>query len=556
MQLESARVHTQRRIAELDIDRTSWWPHWREMNDYLLPRAGRFFVTDRNRDKRINDKIINNTATMAVRTLSSGMMSGLTSPARPWFQLRTEDPDLNNSKPVKIWMERVRQLMAEVFLRSNLYTVLPLIYNDLAVFGTSAVAIMEDPTSVIRAYHMPIGSYWIDSSSRGVVDCFYRRFMMTRRQMVQEFGFDNTSMAVQAAWKSQTQLGTWEQLDWGVEPNPDWDPRKHHSKFKRFRSVYYQQSNTEKNLSEKGFDEFPILAPRWLLTGEDVWGQSPAMDALGDIKALQLEERKKATAIAKLVDPPVNVSSTMRNAAVGILPGFINWTPPNEQQGGVTAAYEIDPHLNDLREDIQANEQRIKRAFFEDLFLMIDSLDHAGMTATEIAERHAEKMTVLGPVLERLNDELFDPLIGRTYRIMERAGIIPPAPAEIQDKSLNVEYVSILALAQKMSGLANLEKLGSFAISFAQLYPGVVHKFNALKAIDHYGDMIGAPPDVLNDDAEVAAAQAQDAKAQQAQQAMAAMQQGAKTAQALGTTPVTPDNALGAMIARLGGGAA
>lgn len=554
---ESIRQHIERRLSELSVERTSWIPHWRELNDYMMPRSARFFITDRNRDKRVNDRIINNTATMAIRVLSSGMMSGLTSPARPWFQLSVPDPRVNETKAVKMWLERVRDLMTQVFLRSNLYTTLPLVYDDLAVFGTSAFGLMEDPEAVIRAYHAPVGSYLIDSSSRGTIDCFYREFMMTRRQLVQEFGIENCSQPTQEAWRTQRNLGNWEKVVWAVEPNPDWDERKPHSKHKKFRSIYYEGGALGGELlRQSGFDEFPIMAARWRVTGEDVYGQGPSFDALGDTKALQVEERKKATAIAKLVDPPVNVSSSMRNQAVGILPGFINWTPPNEQQGGVTTTYEIDPHLNDLREDIQANEQRIERAFFKDLFLMIDSVEHAGMTATEIAERHAEKMTVLGPVLERLNDELFDPLIDRTFGIMARGNLIPTPPPEIQGMPLNVEYISILAQAQKMNGLANLEKLGQFVGTMAQLNPQALDKFNTDRAIEHYADMIGTPPDTVNDDTEVAVLRDQRAKQQQAQQAMAAMQQGAKTAQALGTTPVTPDNALGAMIARLGGGAA
>jgi len=176
--MESTREYLLRLMSEMKTERSSWIRYWRDLNDYVKPRAGRFFVTDVDRGIPKNDRIINNCATLALRVLASGMLSGLTSPARPWFNLATMDPEINDKKVVKVWLETVRQRMSGVFLRSNIYTVLSQTYGDLGLFGTHAFALLDDDETVIRAYPYPVGSYMLATSDRGVVDTCIREFMM------------------------------------------------------------------------------------------------------------------------------------------------------------------------------------------------------------------------------------------------------------------------------------------------------------------------------------------------------------------------------------------
>ena len=71
---------------------------WAEVARLVLPRSGRFFAGDRtNRRTRRND-IKDSTGTRAHRVLGAGLMSGNTSPARPWFRITTPDP-----KPPSGW---------------------------------------------------------------------------------------------------------------------------------------------------------------------------------------------------------------------------------------------------------------------------------------------------------------------------------------------------------------------------------------------------------------------------------------------------------------------
>jgi Bacteriophage head to tail connecting protein len=165
---------------QLENERATFLQHWRDLSDFILPRRARFTVTDVNKGDRRNQKIIDSTATLAARSLRSGMMSGITSPARPWFRLSSTEPGVSELASVKEWLDSVTRLMSTVFLKSNIYNVLPTLYGDLGVFGTSAVFIEEDTEEVIRCYPFPIGSYYIANDNKLRVRVFYREFNSSR----------------------------------------------------------------------------------------------------------------------------------------------------------------------------------------------------------------------------------------------------------------------------------------------------------------------------------------------------------------------------------------
>ena len=96
------------RWTSLQSERSSWISHWRELSDYLMPRSARFYKSDRNKGTKKHNQIFDNTASRALRVLSAGMMSGMTSPARPWFRLALPDEDLMDYGPVKDWLADVQ----------------------------------------------------------------------------------------------------------------------------------------------------------------------------------------------------------------------------------------------------------------------------------------------------------------------------------------------------------------------------------------------------------------------------------------------------------------
>jgi hypothetical protein len=520
------------RWGHLKTERATWWAHWQEITNYLLPRSGRFYVQDRDKGWRRHNNIYDNTGTRALRVLGAGMMAGATSPARPWFRLGTADPDLNNYQPVKLWLADVTQRMQMVFQRSNTYRTLHQMYEELGAFGTAASIVLPDYQGVIHHYPVTVGEFAIAQDYQGKVCTIYREFEKTVGEIVKEYGYNNCSTVVKNMF-DRGSLDQWIRLIQAIEPRADRDVRKKDAKNMAWGSYTFEVGgNPHQFLRESGFNDFPALVPRWAVSGGDIYGNSPGMEVLGDVKQLQHEQLRKAQVIDYQTKPPLQVPTNMKNREVESLPGGITYY--DSQTAGIKTAFEVNLNLQHLLMDIQDVRERVRGGFYADLFLMLANATDTRMTATEVAERHEEKLLMLGPVLERLHNELLDPMIDMTFTRMLEAGIIPTPPEELQGMELSVEFVSMLAQAQRAIGTNSIDRFVGNLGQVATFKPEVLDKFDSDQWADAYADMLGVDPKLLVASDKVAMLRESRAK-MQAQQAQAEqMKQMSETGKNLG----------------------
>lgn len=532
------------RWGYLKTERASWFAHWQEISTRLLPRAGRFFVQDRNKGNKRHNQIYDSTATQALSILSAGMMSGMTSPARPWFRLTTGDDDLDAYQPVKVWLDQVSRLMLKIFQSSNTYRALHSMYEELGSFGTAASIMVPDFQSVIHHHPLTAGEYAITTDWRGDVTTLYREFQKTVGQIVKAFGYKACSQTVQNLY-DRGNLEAWVTLIHAIEPRADRDPSKNDPQNMAWKSVYFEIGGNQQHcLRESGFRRFPALVPRWVVRGGDIYGESPAMTALGDINQLQHEQLRKAQGIDYKTKPPLQAPTSMKNRDVEMLPGGISYVDMANPHGGIRTAFEATIDLSHLMADIQDVRERIRSCFFADLFLMLANQTDTRMTATEVAERHEEKLLMLGPVLERLQNELLDPLIENTFDAIVEAGIAPPPPEELQGRPLNVDLIGMLAQAQRAVATNSIDRFVGNLGAVAQFKPEVLDRFNTDRWVEIYSDSLGLDPQIIIPADQAQAIREQRAQAQaQAQQAALAEQQ-ASTAQKLASAKTDQPNAL------------
>lgn len=523
-----------KRYAGLVNTRSEMISVYRELSDYHLSHRGRFLV-ERNQKVRHNLKQYNNTSRTAARTLASGMMAGITSPARPWFKLQSPDARLNEVSAVKKWLHDVQKILYAIFAASNTYNSLHQLYSELGVFGTGALGVFGEFDNVIWCKPYTVGSYVLATNGRNFVDTFYREYCITVGDCVKRFGKENCSKEVQKMWNSGS-LEVDVTVYHCIEPNDDRDNTSPMAKDKKFRSVYFERGEKE-FLLRSGFDHFPILTPRWDVVSEEVYAMDcPGLIALGDAKALQLGEKRKYQAVDKLVSPPLKADSSLREnvSKGGLKPNDIVWTNSNKNIESIYGNYR--PDLSAVMAIQQESEDRIRRAFYEDLFLMLANTDRREITAREVAEKHEEKLLMLGPVLERVHTELLNPMIDRAFSISQSAGILPPPPRELVGVEVGVEFVSVLAQAQRLADSGGIDRLTQFAGALAQIWPEARHKIDVSQAVDDYASALGVNPNLVvgNDDARAMAEQ-EKAQALAAQQG-AAMQQGVETAKVASET--------------------
>lgn len=543
----------EQRRKQLYDEQSTWRSWWSEVSDYILPDHGRYLDGDENKDndgEKRHQKIIDSTATDAMDILASGMQSGLTSPARPWFRLVTPDPALLDYLPVKEWLFQVEKLMRYVFARSNVYMSLHQTYMELGCFCTGAMAVLEDPDKVIRCRAYTAGEYLLGCDHRGVVDTIYRKFEMTAMNIVTMFGEENCSDSVKQAYKN----GNEEQpffVNHVIEPNDSRIVGIGGNRNMDYRSVYYEAKGpTDKVLRVSGFESFPVMAPRWNVVGRNVYGTGPGRKILGDVKMLQKMQEKSLIALDKAIEPPVVAPAGMERKPINTFPGGVTYSNEMDPKGGLRPLYEVRPDIQANEFKIERVQTAIRRGLYNDLFLMLQQQDtlRKQMTATEVAERHEEKLLMLGPVLERLHGELLDPLIDRTFEIMTRVGIIPPAPPEIQGTDLRVEYISLLAQAQKMVSLSGLDQLAMAVANIAPVKPEILDHFDEREWLEEYADGLGTPPKILKDKAVAEQIQQQRAKQMQMAQGVEQMNQASQAAKNLGSTPMGESDALSALI--------
>lgn len=547
----STRTQYLNRISSLRTERASWFEHWRDISTYIQPRAGRFFITDRNRGDKRHNNIYNSTGSWALRTLAAGMQAGMTSPARPWFRLATTDTDLMEYAPVKLWLDSVTKLMLAIFARSNTYRSLHSTYEELGAFGTAASLMVPDFDNVIHHHSLTAGEYMVSTDAKGRVCTLSREYEMTVGQMIDDFGYENLSESVKSLYANGTGLDKWVPVYHLIEPRKDRDPARRDNKNMPFKSVYFEAGGNENRLlRESGFKRFPGFAPRWDVKGGDIYGNSPGMEALGDVKQLQHEETRKSQAIDYMVKPPLAIPAALKDQPHSTLPGGAAYYDMSGANTSIKSMFDVRLDLSHLSAEISKIEQRIGRTFYADLFLMLAQDDRSGITAREIAERHEEKLIMLGPVLERLHSELHQQLIDNTFDEMIAAGIVPTPPPELHAQDLNVQFVSMLAQAQRAVGVQSVDRLlgtvGSIAIM--QVNAGrnadALDKLDLDQIIDGYSEMLGTDPNFIVADDKVALIRDQRVQQQQQAQQAAAMQQAAETAKTASEAKTDGESAL------------
>ncbi len=525
---ESSKTSRYRkRFQALRDEQSDYRQHWKEIVDNLLPRRGKYLSSSnydnfQQEGQKKHQKIINGSAVQALKTLAGGLQGGLTSPSRPWFNLGLQDEDLAEYEPVRLWLHQVRNAMLTILARSNFYGAIHYLYWELGAFGTAAMLIEEDLETVIRCRPFTIGEYVLSLDKDYRPCALMRQFSMTAQQMQEKFGkgknnLDNLPRSVVAQLEMNRPDQRYE-VQHCMEKNQYIDSSKSDYRGKEYKSIYYPYADEEDMvLRDSGYDSIPFIATRWEVNGINTYGDSPAMDALGDVKMLQKIEEKKLMALDKQVNPVMNGSVALKQQGATMVAGGVNWVDAVQGNQAFTPAYLVNPNLQQMAVEIDRVERRIRGFFFNDLFLSVLQADK-DMTAFEVAKRHEEKLMMLGPIIERQQSETQSQIIDRLFNVMTNLNLLPPIPKELQGKPLKIEYTSLLAQAQQMVATAPIQQLVGFTAQVAQA-KGVadqvgIKKIDWDESIDQFASALGVAPKIVRTDDVVAQMNQSDANNQ------------------------------------------
>jgi len=509
--------YIKKRLDRLGQERGTWEVNWQEILDYVMPRKADI-VTLRTRGEKRTEVLFDSTAITANNLLAASLQGTLTSPSLPWFSIKLRDEELNENRDVQLWLEDTARRMYDTFNETNFNTEVHEMYLDLCSIGTAALFVEEGTkgfdTDGIHFNCLHIAEYYVQENINGKVDTLYRKYKLTARQAVQEFGYDNLGEKIQTASKEKPDHKF--NFIHAVEPTEDYKRALGKASTKLpFHSCHVCEED-KMVVRTGGYNEFPYLVPRWSKATGEIFGRSPSFNALPDIKTLNKAVEIGLKAWAKAIDPPLLVQDD------GVI-GRVRMTP-----AGITvirndgAVKPLQIGTNWQITDLKENQLRtaIRQAYYSD---QLQLQEGPQMTATEVQVRYELMQRLLGPTLGRFQSEFLNPLIERVFGIMYRAGALMKEPDLIQGTKIDVEYLGPLARSQRMEESVAIERLYSLAMNIAQIDPAIMDNIDHDEAVRLRGNLLGVPKTVLRGKDDVDSLRAM--RAEQAQMAQMAQEQ-------------------------------
>ena len=516
-------------LSRLMEKRSTWESHWQEIADLMLPRKAEITKERARGDKR-STQIFDATGIHSLELLAASLHGMLTSSANRWFSLRYKEAVLNENDEAREWLEDSIDKMYLAFARSNFQQEIFENYHDLIAFGTSCLMVEEDEDDIIRFSARHIKEIYIEENKKGLIDNVYRKFKLTVDQAIQKFGAENLSKEINNTYKSNPYDEV--EICHIVRPRSIYDGSKQDKKNMKFQSIYFEHG-TDHVISVGGFNENPYVVSRYLKSSTEIYGRSPSMNALPDVKVLNKMVEHGLKASAKMIDPPLLVPDDSMLAPVRMTPGSLNYYRSGSRD-------RIEPLNIGQNTTVTLNAENARREAIARMF-HVDQLQiqsNRTMTATEVLQRNEEKMRILGPVMGRIQSELLEPMINRVFSIMLRNRLFREAPPILANQEIDIEYVSPMALAQKGQELQNVMRGLELFGSLAQTMP-VMDYIDENGLVKQLVQTLGLPARMIKSDKEVQTIRMERQEAQQQQMQM--QQQLAESEMAKNAAPLAKE---------------
>jgi hypothetical protein len=490
----------------LKSERGTWETHWQELGDYIIPSKNDITRT-RVPGEKIQQQIYDNTAMHSNVLLAGFLHSLLTNPNSQFFELTTGFEEIDSRDDVRRWLQKQSRKMLHVLNNSNFQTEIHELYIDLGAFGTSIMSVEEDKKSIVRFQTRPLRGCYLEEDFAGQVSEVYREFEWSAAQMVQAFGAEVLTKHRDIAKAYQAKDTKKFMIVHGVYPSGDTGE----SRFS-YKSLYALREG-EIELQSGGFSSFPYICPRWMKHSGEKYGRSPGMVALPEVKTINIMVETTIKGAQKVVDPPLQVPDDGFIGMIRTRPASLNF-----YRSGTTDR--IEPIFNDARIDfgiqvIEEKRQRIRDSFYVDQLRLRQGTPQ--MTATEVEQRVEEALRFMGPILGRQQSETLRPIIDRVYEIMEKRGMIDPAPDILKrfGGKLDVNYSSLIARTQRQNESKAILRAVEQATPFISADPSVLDNLDGNVALKKIWKINNADQEIVRSDAEVRRIREQRAQQQQ-----------------------------------------
>ncbi len=466
---------------------------WQEVRDYMLPNRPSF-TSDETPGKKTMSKIFDGTAIDAINVCKAGINGMMTNAALPWHGIEMEDDALNKNADIQAALAEVNEVMARQYHVSNFYTNIDGVYEEVIGFGESGLFIGEGKKTPLNFMPVPLRQIYTDEDSEGNVDTVFRLWKMTTRQARQQWGDKGISANMKRALdKSNDQKDEDFEILHVVYPRTDRETDKRGNyKRDKLNKTYlsaYIAKDEQHLLSEGGFDEMPYAVPRLFLMAGDGYGRGMGWNALPDVKMLNTMEKTGLRAWQKATDPPLVLPDEGYSLPVKTGPGGVTYNSNWDKQGADPKTLYGGSQFQMLPNFEQKCEQKrnqIREFFFYKQFRT--QQEGQPRTAQEIIQIASENLKILGPLLNRFQEELLKPIITRSFMVLFRAGKFPKLAAVINNLNIQLNfkivYLSPIAKAQRLYEAQELQNAISMLLPLVQVKTDIVDRIDSDKYYD------------------------------------------------------------------------
>lgn len=514
-------VELLRRHKTIESNRRQWDTHFQELAEYMLPRRADF-TGPRNPGQKRTERQFDGVPMQAARGLASAVDALIKPKTEKWFTASTGDEELDENPEIKEWMEEATDITYDELYasESRFLQRSAEVDNDLVVFGTGVLFIGGRPaTGGLLFQSAPLASTWIAENADGDIDTVFRRQIFTARQAEQRFGRDNLGTKTREALtnnKADTEF-PFLQI---VLPRDERNAAKRNNVNMPFASIVIDVESEHK-IGESGFHEFPFAVPRWDTASGEVYGRSPAMLALPDVKTVNQQAKTILRAGHMITDPPLLTPSGSGFSSLRNWPGGITPYDPSilSKTGGKSPVFPLvtGGNIPIGREMQNDTRDQIWAAFFRDV-LQLPPSDGTKMTATEILERKAQLIRSVGPTFGRLEADYPAVIVERSFAILQRAGKFPEPPELLEGENIKFKFVSPIARALRQVEAASLGKTIADIEPLVALNPALMDNFEDDQISRDVGEANGMPQKWLRSIDDRDAIRQQRAEAQAAEQ--------------------------------------
>lgn len=528
-----------KRFDSLKSERSTFDTIWQNISDYVIPRKSEVTTSKTEGFDYVNN-LYDMTAAQANMTLAAGIMTNAVPPTESWFAFTAPERILNNRTKrmrASAWFQDCTGITEKALAASNFYTEFHEAMLDRNAFATCAIYTAEGRRSLLNFRSLRVATYVIEVDNEGFVDTVIREFEWTKNQAIAEFGPDGIGPVMAKEKDDSTKKF---KILHVIKPRRDRIPGREDPENMPIESKWL--SLDEKVvLRNSGFAEMPIAVSRFLRWGDRAYGWGPGIQCLPIVRQLNFLEQKMDILAEKAADPPVLIPEGMIDEV-------------DFRAGGETA---YDPNINAKPEEwmtsgrydygidrVDRKQKFVRECFHNELFQMFANLERQ-ITATEAMARLEEKLDVFSPTFQRITTELLQPILGRCFSILFRAGVFPQPPAEAFIETAGgfalpipeVVFTSKLALALRAKENGSLLNTVNALAPLVQADPTIMDVFDVDTISRDVAHNNALPTRWLRSLEEVNAIRTDRAEQQRAMAQMQMAQMGAAAAKDMGEVP-------------------